>query len=180
MEVRWEVMCEWGGCGWRTYKVGGLTVASLPKPTELLDALRELSLPGAWLLVLFKVVEKMVKSGFFFTRHVVLEEVGDVEEERDIDAEHVIVKIHRVFCGVAVDCLLGTRERESWEVQVEFERPVHEEELNRLEERIDHTLAVHLQDILQKVGSLDIATKLYEILGTRFIDDLIRGAGKGF
>lgn len=172
MKVCWEVMCEWRGYRWRTYKVGGLTVAAFPEPAKLLHALRELPLPGSWLLVLFEVIEEMVKSGFFFTRHVVFEEVGDVEEERDVDTEHVIVKVHWVSCGVAVDCLLGTREGKRWEVQVEFERPVHEQELNSLEERIDHTLAVQLQNILQKVGSLDIATKLYEILRALFIDDL--------
>ncbi len=137
VQVRWEVMGERGGSGGRTDQVGGLTVASLPEPPELLHALRDLALPGAGLLVRFEVGEEVEEGGFFLAGHVVFEEVGDVEEEGDVDAEHVVVEVHGEVAWVAVDCLLGAGEGKSWEVHVELEGPVHEEELDRLEKRVD-------------------------------------------
>ena len=174
-----KFMSERGDTRRRTYEVGGLTVASLPVSPKLLDTLSQLFLPDTRLLVFLEVVVEVEQRSFFFAGHVVFEEVGDVKKEGDVNAKHMIIEKHGEGCWVAIDCLLGTGEGKGGEVHVKFERPVEEEELEGLEERIDQAFAVPFQDISQEVGLLDIATDLYEIVGDRFPHGQIFDAGVG-
>lgn len=80
----------------------------------------------------------MKERELLFAGHVVLEEIGHVQQKFHVDrAIRRWILEHGEVVRVAVDGLLRVRERPGRGVEGEFEGPGEEQELNGLKERVD-------------------------------------------
>ena len=165
VEVRWELMRKRRDAGGRPLEIGSLTITTFPQAPELPHALRDPPLPGPRLLILFELIVQVKQRSFLLARHMVLEEIRHMQQQRDIDAAPGRVEKHGESGRVAVDGLLRAREGEGGAIEVKFQGPVEEEELQGLQEwGGSGAFAVEAEDVFEEVSLLDIAAEDGEVI----------------
>ena len=106
MKIRWELMRKRGDTGGRPLEIGSLTITALPQASQLPYPLRDSPLPRPRLLMLLELIEQVEERRFLLARHVILEEICNVQQQRDINIDHGRVQEHRERARVAIDGLL--------------------------------------------------------------------------